>query len=278
MAWLIPISLLLALAGLIVWRIFMGKREPGYLAICEYWVYVDKTRLPDQTALMERMISSNPHNRPGRPSIGAREGMLFTDIRLHLAVALKEKNHTVFRPDLFELGVEPTAESLAGLSRANALAKVRYASEARLGDTRHLQFLPHMADSLSDLMGGLVVFDHVMERMWTADDFREILVKNNNAERPDFHIRVDWVVEADACYARTFGMRKLGWSELRTVDQERDHEVLVTGLMLRLTQQIFRKPEERGPFEFEDFGDSFIIELGEEEDGFQRVHIKRHSH
>lgn len=275
MAWLIPIALLVALAGLIGWRILMGRREPGYLAICEYWIYVGQTKLPDQTALMDRMISSNPHNRPGRPSIGAREGMLFTDVRLHLAVALKEKNPTVFRPDLFEEGVEPTAEALTGLSQAAALAKVRYASEARLGDTRHLQFVPHMADAIAQFMDGYVVFDHVAERMWTAEEFHALLSRNNNAERPEFHVRVAWVDEVGGCYARTFGMPKIGWRELRSEAQDRDQEVLITGLMIRLSHQIFRRPDERGPFEFEEFGDTFIAELGEAEDGFEIVNLKR---
>lgn len=275
MAWLIPLALLLMLGALIAWRLLVGRREPGYLAICEYWVYTDQIKLPDQTALMERMISTNPHNRPGRPSIGAREGMLFTDVRLHLGVALKEKNFTAFRPDLFEEGLEPSAEALARLSEVKALVKVRFASEARLNDFRHLQFVPHMASAVSDLMNGLLVFDHVMEQMWTSEEFGALLQQNNNAERPDFHVRVAWVEESEGCFARTFGMRKMGRRELRSQWQDRDQEILITGLMMRLAHHLVRKPDDAGPYEFEDFGDTFTAEIEGREGKFDLVRLTR---
>ncbi|MBX3114670.1 MAG: hypothetical protein KF836_08905 [Fimbriimonadaceae bacterium] len=275
MGWLVPVALITIVAGLIGWRVLVGRREPGYLALTEYWVYTTEKKLPDQTKLMDRMISSNPHNKPGRPSIGAREGMLFTDVRLHLAVALKEKNALVFRPDLFEEDVEPTAEILERLANCDALVKVRYASEAVLKDNRHLQFLPHMTEAISEMMNGQVVFDHIGEKMWTAEDFRSMLQQTNNTERPEFHVRVQWKQDEDSCYARTYGLRKVGLAELKSDPQESDREVLITGLMMRLAFQLVRKPDEQGPFEFDEFGDLFILELGELEDGIRKVAIRR---
>lgn len=274
-AWIIPILCGLAVLGLLYWRAFMGKREPGYLSLTEYWVYTNQTKLPDQTALMDRMISSNPHNKPGRVCIGAREGMLFTDVRIHLGVALKEKNPTVFRPDLFEEDVEPTKEVLAGLARSKALVKVRYVSESRLKDFRHLQFLPHMADAVAEMMDGQVVFDHVSERICAADDFKAMLDQNGNAERPEFHLRVLWKTDEEGYYARTYGMKKLGMEELRTEPQENDREVLMLGLMTRLAHHLFRNPDEEGPFEFDEFGDLFILEIGERLNGLRHVSITR---
>jgi len=275
MGWLIPLFLIAILAGIIGWRILVGRREPGYLSLTEYWVFTNQKKLPDQSKLMDRMISSNPHNTRGKPSIGAREGMLFTDVRLHLAVALKEKNSLVFRPDLFAEDVEPTAEILQRLASCDALVKVRYASEAVIKDNRHLQFLPHMADAIAEMMDGQVVFDHVSEKMWTAEDFHAMLQQTNNTERPEFHIRVKWKLEEDACYARTYGLRKVGLAELKSDPQESDREVLITGLMMRLAFQLVRKPDDVGPFEFDEFGDLFILELGELEDGLRRVSIRR---
>lgn len=275
MGWLIPVLCTLVIGSLVAWRILVGKREPGYLALTEYWIFTNQRKLPDQTALMDRLISSNPHNKPGRPSIGAREGMLFTDVRLHLAVALKEKNATVFRPDLFIDDVEPTAEILQRLAECNALVKVRYASEAVLKDTRQLQFVPHMADALAQMMEGQVVFDHAAEKMWTAEEFHSLLQQNNNAERPEFHIRVKWKSDGDSWFAQTLGLRKVGFADLKSDPQESDREVLITGLLMRLAFHLVRKPEETGPFEFDEFGDLFILELGEVEDGFQKVAIRR---
>lgn len=273
--WAIPLVLLLVVGGLFVWRAMMGRREPGFLALAEYWVYTTSEKLPDQTMIMDRMISNNPHNRPGRPCIGAREGMLFTDVRVHTAVALKAKNPTFFRPDLFEEDVEPTQEILKRLANCSSLVKVRYASEARLSDQRHLQFLPHLADALSESMGGQVVFDHVSEKLWTSEEFRGMLEKNGNCERPEFHVRVAWKSDEDGSYARTFGLRKLGMVELRTDPQEDDREVLMVGLMTRLAFQLFRKPDEEGPFEFDEYGDTFILEIGERDEVGRRVNVTR---
>lgn len=272
---LVPVVLGLGLMALFAWRAFMGRREPGYLSLTEYWIYASQVRLPDQTKLMDRMISTNPHNRPGRPCIGAREGMLFTDVRLHTAVALKDKNPTFFRPDLFEEDVEPTKEILSRLAKSGALVKVRYASEARLKDFRHLQFVPHMVDALAEFMDGLVVFDHVGERIWTAEEFRGFLEKNGNCERPEAHVRVVWKTDEDGSYARTYGMRKIGMDELRTDPQEDDREVLMVGLLTRLAFQLFRKPDDVAPFEFDEYGDVFILEIGERDATGRRVSIRR---
>ena len=272
---LVPVVLVLAAVGLLFWRAFMGRRVPGYLSLTEYWVYTNQTKLPDQTALMDRMISSNPHNRPGKACIGAREGMLFTDVRVHLGVALKEKNPTVFRPDLFEEDVAPTKEVLSSLARCKALVKVRYVSEARLKDFRHLQFVPHMADAIAEMMDGEVVFDHVSERICSAESFKGMLSQNGNAERPEFHVRVLWKADEEGSYARTYGMRKLGMDELRTEPQEEDREVLMLGLLTRLAHHLFRNPDEAGPFEFDEFGDMFILTIGELKGGMRRVGITR---
>lgn len=253
----------------------MGRREPGYLSLTEYWLYTSETKLPDQTLLMDRMISANPHNRPGKVSIGAREGMLFTDVRIHTAIALKEKNPTFFRPDLFEEGVEPTKEILARLAKCPALVKVRYASEAKLKDQRHLQFLPHMVDALAENMGGQVVFDHISERICTAEEFRSYLQQNNNAERPEFHLRIAWMSDEEGSYARTFGLRKIGLQELRTDPQEDDREVLAVGLLTRLAHQLFRNPDDEGPWQFDEFGDVFILTAANRDPVGRRVSISR---
>lgn len=272
----IPLALILSLAGLLAWRALVGKRLPGYLARTEYWVYTTQTKLPPQERLMDRMISSNPHNQRGNPCIGAREGLLFTDVRLHLAVALREKNATLFRPDLFQEDVQPTPETLAALAESTAIVKVRYVSEARLPDTRHLQFLPHMADAVASLMDGRAVFDHTAERLVTAQDFHQTLADNNRAERPEFHVRVLWKNTAESHYAHTRGLRKIGLRDLRTQDQEPDHQTLVSGLLMRLAFHLVRKPEENaGPWEFEDFGDKFVFARAGRDDQFDIVSLQR---
>lgn len=276
-AWGVLVGFVVAFLAVVFWRRLVGRRVPGYLALCEYWVYTKHEQLPKQEAIMDRMISNNPHNRRGRPCIGAREGLLFSDIRLHIAVAKRARNPLVFRPDLFLDATIPGKTALERLADANSLIKVRYLSEAKLKDTRHLQFMPHLADAMVDLAEGLLVYDVVCEEIYTAEDFTSLLEKNNNAERPDMHVRVLWEVDASEGYgyAVTRGMRKVGMAELRTDPVEADQEVLVTGLLHRLAHQIVRKPEETGPVEFDEFGDTFILERSGLQGEFEQVSIKR---
>jgi hypothetical protein len=275
--WAVLIGFVVAFLAVLGWRRMIGRRLPGYLALCEYWVYTKHDQLPKQEAIMDRMISNNPHNRRGRPSIGAREGLLFSDIRLHIAVAKRARNPLVFRPDLFLDATIPSKTALERLSEANSLIKVRYMSEARLKDTRHLQFMPHLADAMVDLAEGLLVYDVVCEQIYSAEDFTALLEKNNNAERPDIHVRVLWQVDAAEGhgYAVTKGMRKVGMAELRTDPVEADQEVLVAGLLHRMAHQLVRKPEEEGPMEFEEFGDTFILERTDFDGESTHVSIKR---
>ncbi len=275
MNWLIPVVALLGIAAMLAWRFLVGRRVPGYFAITEYWVYTDQTDLPPQEKIMDRMISANPHKKPGFAPIGAREGMLFSDIRLHLGLAKREKNPHIFRPDLFQDNCVPSPEVLALLPQCQSMVKLRYASETPLKDTRHLQFMPHLADTVSDLLQGKVVYDRIAEKIWSAEEFRDILDKNPNVERPDSHVRVVWTENEHGCFAETLGLRKVGLAELKTDPQEKDNEVLVTGLMIRLAFHLVRTPEDQGPFEFEEFGDVFILTLGDIADAVQTVHLTR---
>ena len=276
-AWAVAIAIVAAIAGTLGWRRIVGKRVAGYMALCEYWVYTAHHQLPKQELLMDRMISANPHNRPGRPCIGAREGMLFSDIRLHIALAKRSKNPHIFRPDLFGESTEPSAEILARLSEANSLIKVRYLSEVELRDMRHLQFMPHLADTMTDLADGLVVYDVVCEQLYSAEEFKALLDKNNNAERPDMHVRVTWGIDPEdgSGFAETRGLKKLGLQELRTDAVEPDQEVLIVGLLMRAAYEMVRDPSVAGPFEYEEFGDTFVLELRPEKGKRTRVAIRR---
>lgn len=261
--------------ALIAWRILTGKREPGYLAIAEYWIYTPSEKMPDQTAIMERVMRGNPHNRPGRPAITQREGLLFSDIRLHLGLAKRAKNPHIFRPDVFEENAEPNRDILGGLSTAASMIKVRYISESKLPDTRHLVFLPHVADAVADLSKGTVVFDHVTEIFWTAEQFRAELSKDVMVDRPELHCRVVWKRDDEGAYAQTLGLRKVGMPEIRTEPQEDDVQVLIQSLLLRLAHLLIRAPWQEGPYKFAEYGDEFILAFTARKKGYQYVSLTR---
>lgn len=259
--WIIPAGLAAIFLGILIWRLITGRRVMGYLAHNEYWIYCDAEQLPATEMIMTRMISDNPHHQRGRPPIGAREGMLFTDVRTHIGLAKRSKNPLAFRPDIFEASIQPSAEVLKRLAHASAIVKVKYSSEARLRDSRHLQFLPHLADSISDLCGGMAVCDLVMEEIWTAEDFKQTLVEKPICERPDCHIRVLWEMTDEGWRARTRGLRKIGLAEWVTEPQDADQEVLAIGLMMRAAYAVFRAPEEElQKRTFDEHGAEFIVE------------------
>lgn len=210
---------------------------------------------------MDRMITGNPHNRPGNPAIGTKEGMLFTDIRLHLGLSKRAKNPHVFRPDLFEQDAVPTKEVLESLANSQSMIRCKYVSDSILKDNRHVQFMPHYVDAVAQLTKASVILDNVSEQFFTSDEFHQSLAKNNRADRPELHVRVIWKEDESGFYCQSLGLRKVGLSELRTKHQTGDHEILVTGLMTRLVYQLFRQPTFERTFEFEEFGDTYVVRL-----------------
>lgn len=226
---------------------------------------------------MDAVVSKNPHNRPGSPSITAREGILFSDLRLHLAVAKREKNPFAFRPDLFDDNAEPDAGVLERLSDSHTLATVRYASQVPLVDKRHLQFATHLADTIARLTRGKLIFDTVCERFWTPEELARELGLDNNAERTSLHLRVAWKRVDGGHRGMTLGLRKVGRAELATSLQEEDEEVLVTSVLTTAAEQVFRSPDVTWPLRVTVHGDVFVVTPNGDWDGRQLVRIERHN-
>ena len=258
--WVIPGLLLIAMIAVLVVRKRLPKTTS--LTLCEYWVYLPEPKLPKIEEIMDSMISSNPHNRPGKPCIGAREGMLFSDIRLHMAIARRGKNPHIFRPDLFHPACTPSQETLGRLSRAQAIAKVRYLSEVPLADTRHLQFMPHLADTISRLANGLAVFDPVLDELTTAEEFRQRISDSPNQERIDKHSRVVWLPDELGGVVETRGLRKIGIPELKTKCIPNDERSVVEPVIEEALGRFWREPRELPySFEFERLGQWFKVQI-----------------
>lgn len=250
-----------AAAAVILWRWARGRREPGYLAVCEYWVYAPAGKTPRIEALMEAMVRSNPHSRPHRPAITTREGVLFSDLRLRLSHAVRDKNPHAFRPDLSASDLVPTAETLAALAEARVFVRCRYLSEVRLADHRHLQFMPHLAAAVARLNGANLVYDVVQQTMDTTARFAARLDDPGGAERPEFHVRTVWFEGPEGPWAETRGLRKLGRRELRTDYQEADSRILVEALLESAVRRLWEEPSLTGKLEETAFGSQFLLEL-----------------
>ncbi len=225
---LIPVVLACSVFALIFWRNRLPKAIP---TVCEYWVYFAGDTLPKIEDVMDRMVRDNPYNRKGRAMIGGREGMLFTDIRMHIGLVKRPKNPKCFRPDLEGDCVIATPENLRTLAPTNAIARVRYVSEATLPDRRHLQFMPHLAGAMADLSKAVAVYDLVTEQLYNSEQFGDLLRSHANLERPDAHFRTAWFLDEDQQHClRSFGLPKIGILEHVTHPVPFDQKLLVQEL------------------------------------------------
>lgn len=272
MGWIIPTALLLfAIALVIVQR---RRANPKFLAHAEYWVFLPDPKMPVQADVMKRMIQDNPH---GAGRIGKKEGLLFGDIRLHMGLALREKNPRLFRPDLLGEVAEPTPEILARLAEAQGMVKVRYVSETPLPDRRHLQFLLHAADAIAATGGGRVVFDPAKETLLTAEDLSALLDEHFDATVFELHVRTEWSDAVDSGTASTYGMVKVGLPELTSLPAPSDHRFLVVQLIEEAARRMWERGDVPADMVIEAFGDQFRLTFARSERDRAHVQIHRHA-
>jgi hypothetical protein len=255
------VILLAFIVGLAFGYLAMVRRsKPTYLASAEYWVYFPGEQMPDQNEVMARMVGRNPYTKQGRSPIGPAEGLLFSDVRLHIALVRRSVNAHVFRPDLFA-DVEIDAESFQALNDANSFAKIRYLSEEPLPDKRHLQFLMHASDAVASLGNGSLIYDRTAERMYRKADLERLLAENLDVTGPEFHLRTVWNPEPHGGRVETKGFRKIGRNDLRTETIESDEELIVTAVMEEAAGKIWEKSPEGDSVEVEAFEDHFRVVL-----------------
>lgn len=270
--------LLAAAAGLMLGYLAMLLFRPTrlkYVVTCEYWVYLPEEQPPSQDAVMSRMIRDNPYKVDGQIAIGPREGIMFSDIRLHSALVLRSKNPHVFRPDLFAEHVEPTARDLEALAEAKALQKIRFVSEEPLRDDRYLQFLPHMALAVADIAGSQIIFDTVAEKLITVQRMRDELAENGDATRPELQMRIIWQATGGEGSAETRGLLKMGLPEIVTEPANADQRVLLTTVLEEAARQIWEAKSIPLKLAVEAYQDVFELQLTPAHKGPYKARIFR---
>lgn len=258
-------------------RLFGKPKTPPYLALAEYWVYLDEPKAPKQDDVMGRMIQDNPYAK-GAPPIGTREGLIWSDIRFHMALALRGKNAHIFRPDLFESHVDPSAEDLAALADAQAVMKLRYVSEQPLPDCRHLQFLAYAVEAVAALAKARVVFDLVAERLFSFDFLRDALLRDPNGARRELHLRTIWRNCENGGTAETRGLNKIGYPELCTPPTMPDHRVVASQVLELAAEKIWETGCTDPKITLEHFGDTFHVEITPVKKGPSKARILRENH
>lgn len=271
---LIPIGIVAALIGVIAWS--RKRRREDFPTIIEYWVYLPAAQLPPQEQLMTAVVGDNPHSKPGKPAISGQQGMLFTDIRTNLVLAKRSRNPHIFRPDLFESNAEPTEEILERLSSAQAIAKVSFISEVPVEDQRHLQFIPQMADAISRLCGGVVVYDRIAERLYTSEEFFQMLERQPDVTGTEFHLRVLWKPSLNGGSAETRGLQKIGAREIQTDEAPSDQESLICSVVSEAASKVWSGEKASEKLEVPLYGDNFILSMRREAGNpALRTHIHR---
>jgi hypothetical protein len=250
-------------------------RRKRFLASAEYWVYLPGDEMPDQNAVMTRTIGMNPYHHRSRPAIDTKEGLLFSDVRTHFALVLRKKNPHAFRPDLFDSCTEVSAEALDALAQAHSFVKVRFISEDRLKDARHLQFLPHAADAVAELGEGRLIYDVTAERLILRDELEATLRTKADVSGPDVHARVIWRPEIEAGHAETRGLVKVGHRELRTPSTPTDQRILVVLVLEEVIRQLWQAPTLPETLEVAAFDDRFRVLFEPGRDAFTKVRILR---
>jgi hypothetical protein len=220
-----------SLAALVIMSV-RRRKERRHL-IAEYWVYTPHERLPSQDVVMKTVLG-------GTRNVGPAEGSLFSDVRLHVGLALKTRNAHIFRPDLFESHIEPTAEHLEALAESCALVKVRFASERAVQDHRHLRLLPYLAYAYAKHAEAVVIFDATAERLLSVSEFKTLLQQHPDASHPDLHVRSIFKQMPDGHYrAETRGLAKIGMPDLATTDIDADQQVLVGHVLEAAAEEIW---------------------------------------
>jgi hypothetical protein len=242
-------------------RWFGGRKTPKYLAVCEYWVYLPLPKLPPQNAIMTAMLNGWARAAEPMPAIAPSEALIFSDIRLHIALVLREKNPHLFRPDLFETHIEPTPQILEGLGAAQALAKVRFLSEDPVTEWRHLQVVPRLAATIADMGASSVVFDCVAERLQTAEQLRSDICKTGDTDTPDFHVRVVWMPNDVGGRACTRGLAKVGLPELITPDTRGDHQSIVCEVLDLAAAALWKDRRILDTLTLTCYDDTFVVKI-----------------
>ncbi len=251
------------------------KHKPTFLALAEYWVYLPGETMPNQDELMTLMVRDNPYHRGGVSPIGQSEGLVFSDVRLHMALVLRSKNTHIFRPDQFAEHIPHDDKLLESLMAAKSLVKIRYASEIPLSNKRHLQFLLHAADATAELGHGEVIFDLKAEQLLSRSRLRQMLKENFNATGYDLHTEVLWKQSIEVGHVESRGLVKIGIEELQSGDVDIDQRVITTHLMEEAVQTIWNSNSLPDMLEFSQFEDTFRLEFERIKDKMTIVRILR---
>ena len=272
----VAIVLICLIVGVIIgYTVVTHKHKSTYLSLTEYWVYLPDERIPSQEAIMNLMMKESPFEVDGRIPITPKEGILFSDVRLHMALVLRTKNPHVFRPDQFGEHIQLEPGLLNSLQTSHALVKLRYASDRPLDNHNHLQFMAYFADAVAEIGHGSAIFDAKAEMLMSRGTLRRLLYDNFDATVPDLHVHVLWKSTPQKGHVETKGLVKIGCPELRTKDVTNDQRIIATSILGEAVRKIWETDSLPPTLDLEIYNDTFHLIFETAKDGVSNVAIQR---
>lgn len=238
-------------------------------------MYLPRPKVPPQNAYMQRMLKLNPFDSSLPPLVTASEAMLFSDIRLHMALVLRQKNAHAFRPDLFASHIVPDSEVLQRLGESEAFVKLQYLSTERLHDDRHLRFMPYLAESVGALGRAGAIFDPIGELLQPFSSFQEMLKSTPDTASPAYNIRLVWIETEQGGIGATRGLVKVGLPELETPESASDHRVLILEVLADAAGQLWETRSNPTTLVTQSFGDRFEVDIKYSRKGPALARIRR---
>lgn len=223
------IYVLIGLAlGLLVGFVFHHRRKQPFLAHAEYWVYSTAINLPTTEKLMIRLVGENPYIQQGANPIGGAEGLVLSDIRLKIALVLQKKNPNLFEGKLLPESIADHHEFVNDVGTFKSIVRLQYISTTKLKDKRHLQFLMHAADAAAEINESNWILDKITGTLRTKAEHAEILQKNFNVTKLEFHVRLD---EGEDNTFSSYGLGKIGIADFDTHPVSGDQKQLVREIL-----------------------------------------------
>lgn len=243
------------------------SRKPRYLAVAEYWVYTSDPSPANVAGAVAKLTRSG--------AITPAEAALASDVRFFASQIARQHNPQLFRPDLFSDPIEPTAEQLEALARADTIIKLRYLSEEPLPDLRHAAFLPRLAVDVARIKKAGLILDNVSETLHTPDSLEASLPDGEQRYGPAGQIRTCWIRTAAGGKAVTRGLLKAGIPELETPETRPDLRNLALEVLALAAEKLWRGEANPNLVHVSCYDDHFVVRVKPTRNGPSEARILR---
>ena len=209
-------------------RYLHHTRINSFHAHAEYWVYSVEKQMPNQDQMMMRLVGENPYIQKGQNPIGAAEGLLFSDVRLKIALLLRTKNPNLFEGSKLPESIIDHHDFVADVGRFNSIVRLQFGSPTKMKDKRHLQFLLHAADAIAEMCDANWIYDKITGTLRTREELSSLLRENFNVTKLEFHVRLE---QSEDNTFRSFGLTKIGIPDFETHPVPTDQLLLVKEIL-----------------------------------------------